>query len=84
MNSEKEMEFPQVYRHHVFACNTQRPPGHAHGSCGASGAQALWDRMGKAIEAQGLNDIGFTWRAALDFVTLVPCWSSIPVESGSA
>ncbi|MEY9591104.1 (2Fe-2S) ferredoxin [Bradyrhizobium yuanmingense] len=72
MNSEKEMELPQLYRHHVFACNTQRPPGHPHGSCGASGAQALWDRMGKAIEAQGLNDIGFTMAGCLGFCNSGP------------
>ncbi|UPT97287.1 (2Fe-2S) ferredoxin domain-containing protein [Bradyrhizobium barranii subsp. apii] len=64
MNAETEFELPQLYRYHVFACHTQRPPNHPHGSCGASGAQALWDRMGKAIESQGLNDVGFTMSAS--------------------
>ncbi|MDA9504594.1 ferredoxin [Bradyrhizobium sp. CCBAU 11386] len=72
MNSETEFELPQLYRHHVFACHTQRPPTHPHGSCGASGAQALWDRMGKAIEAQGLNDVGFTMAGCLGFCNCGP------------
>ncbi|UQD74292.1 (2Fe-2S) ferredoxin domain-containing protein [Bradyrhizobium japonicum] len=72
MNSEKEFHLPQLYRHHVFACNTQRPPNHPHGSCGASGAQALWDRMGKAIEAQGLDDIGFATAGCLGFCNSGP------------
>ncbi|MCP1835804.1 (2Fe-2S) ferredoxin [Bradyrhizobium sp. USDA 4532] len=72
MDSETEFGLPQIYRHHVFACNTQRPPTHPHGSCGASGAQALWDRMGKAIEAQGLNDIGFTMAGCLGYCNSGP------------
>jgi len=56
---ESGFDLPQVYRHHAFACQTQRPPGHPRGSCGALGAQPLWDRMAKAIEAQRLTDIGF-------------------------
>jgi len=74
MNAETETEFelPQLYRHHVFACYTQRPPGHPRGSCGASGAAALWDRMGKALEAQGLTDIGFTAAGCLGFCNAGP------------
>ncbi|SCB31275.1 (2Fe-2S) ferredoxin [Bradyrhizobium shewense] len=72
MNSETEFELPQLYRHHVFACNTQRPPTHPHGSCGASGAQALWDRMAKTIEAEGLNGIGFTMAGCLGFCNSGP------------
>ncbi len=72
MNAETEFELPQLYRHHVFACYTQRPPGHPRGSCGASGAQALWERMGKAVEAQGLTDIGFTAAGCLGFCNAGP------------
>ncbi|UPJ47717.1 (2Fe-2S) ferredoxin domain-containing protein [Bradyrhizobium sp. 200] len=72
MNSEAEFELPQLYRHHVLACHVQRPPTHPHGSCGAAGAQVLWDRMSKAIEAQGLTDIGFTAAGCLGFCNVGP------------
>jgi hypothetical protein len=36
------LEIPKIYKHHAFACYTQRPPGHPRGSCGALGAQPLW------------------------------------------
>jgi (2Fe-2S) ferredoxin len=70
--TEAEFELPQLYRHHVFACYTQRPPSHRRGSCGASGAVTLWDRMGKALEAQGLTDIGFTAAGCLGFCSAGP------------
>jgi (2Fe-2S) ferredoxin len=69
---ESGFDLPQVYRHHVFACQTQRPPGHPRGSCGALGAQPLWDRMAKAIEAQRLTDIGFTVSGCLGFCKAGP------------
>ena len=69
---ESGFDLPQVYRHHVFACQTQRPPGHPRGSCGALGALPLWDRMGKAIEAQRLTDIGFTASGCLGFCKAGP------------
>lgn len=72
MTEDGACELPQVYRHHVFACHTQRPPGHPRGSCGASGAQPLWDRMGKAIEADRLSDIGFTASGCLGFCRAGP------------
>lgn len=59
-------ELPQLYRHHVFACHTQRPSGHPRGSCGAAGAP-LWERLGKAIEAKGVTDVGFTAAGCLGF-----------------
>jgi (2Fe-2S) ferredoxin len=65
-------ELPQVYRHHAFACYTQRPPSHPRGSCGAAGAQPLWDRLGKAIETEGLADIGFTASGCLGFCSAGP------------
>jgi (2Fe-2S) ferredoxin len=69
---DTEFELPQVYRHHVFACYTQRPPGHPRGSCGSAGAQPLWDRMGKAIEKDRLVDIGFTASGCLGFCKAGP------------
>jgi (2Fe-2S) ferredoxin len=72
MTEDSAFELPQVYRHHVFACHTQRPPGHPRGSCGAAGAQPLWDRMGKALEAARLTDIGFTAAGCLGFCKAGP------------
>ena len=69
---DSAFDLPQVYKHHVFACFTQRPPGHPRGSCGAAGAQPLWDRMGKAIEAPRLSDIGFTASGCLGFCSAGP------------
>lgn len=64
---DEAFELPQVYRHHVFACHTQRPPGHPRGSCGQAGGGPLWERLGKTIEAQGLADVGFTASGCLGF-----------------
>jgi len=72
---EEDTDFaiPQVYKHHVFACYTQRPPNHPRGSCGAAGAQLLWDRFGKALETHGLTaDIGFTASGCLGFCRAGP------------
>jgi (2Fe-2S) ferredoxin len=65
-------ELPQLYRHHVFACYTQRQPGHPRGSCGAAGAQPLWERLGKTLEAKGLTDVGFTAAGCLGFCSAGP------------
>jgi (2Fe-2S) ferredoxin len=70
---DTEFELPQVYKRHVFACATQRPPGHPRGSCGATGAQPLWDRLGRALEGAGLTaDIGLTASACLGFCKAGP------------
>jgi (2Fe-2S) ferredoxin len=69
---DASLDIPQVYRHHVFACFTQRPPGHPRGSCGAAGAQPLWNRLSKAIETQRLTDIGFTASGCLGFCSAGP------------
>ena len=66
-------DVPRVYKRHVFACYTQRPPQHPRGSCGAAGGPALWDRLGKKIEAEGLGqDIGFTAAGCLGFCQAGP------------
>ena len=68
----EEFELPQLYRHHVFACHTQRPPAHPRGSCGASSGGPLWERLGKAIEAKALTDVGFTASGCLGFCAAGP------------
>jgi (2Fe-2S) ferredoxin len=67
-----EYQLPQLYKHHVFACFTQRPPTHPRGSCAATGAQPLWDRLGKAIESQKLSDVGFTATGCFGFCNAGP------------
>ena len=66
-------ELPQLYKRHIFACHTQRPPMHPRGSCGAAGAQPLWDRLGRKIEELGLgSDVGFTASGCLGFCSAGP------------
>jgi len=69
---DEAIELPQVYKRHAFACFTQRPPNHPRGSCGAAGAQPLWDRLGKKFEAEGLSDTGFTASGCLGFCSAGP------------
>jgi (2Fe-2S) ferredoxin len=69
---EAEFELPQLYKYHAFACFTQRPPNHPRGSCGALGAQPLWDRMGKLLETQQLAHVGFTAAGCLGFCNTGP------------
>jgi (2Fe-2S) ferredoxin len=64
---DEEFELPQLYRHHVFACHTQRPPGHPRGSCGSAGGLPLWERLGKKIDAEQLTDVGFAASGCLGF-----------------
>ncbi len=66
-------DIPQLYKRHIFACATQRPPAHPRGSCGAAGAQPLMERLGKRIEAEGLAaDVGFTASGCLGFCSAGP------------
>ena len=65
-------DVPQLYKRHVFACFTQRPAGHPRGSCGAQGAQPLWDRLSRTIEAERLADVGFTASGCLGFCRAGP------------
>ncbi|CAN5239996.1 (2Fe-2S) ferredoxin domain-containing protein [soil metagenome] len=66
-------ELPQLYKRHIFACSTQRPPQHPRGSCGAAGAGPLWDRLGKKIEELGLGaEVGFTGSGCLGFCSAGP------------
>ncbi|BAF86301.1 ferredoxin [Azorhizobium caulinodans ORS 571] len=65
-------DVPQVYKRHVFACFQQRPPTHPRGSCGAAGAQPLWERLGKQIEATGQRDIVMTATGCMGFCQAGP------------
>jgi (2Fe-2S) ferredoxin len=70
--TDEAFELPQIYERHVFACFTQRPPSHPRGSCGAAGAQPLWDRLGRRVEAEGAGKIGFTPAGCLGFCSAGP------------
>lgn len=66
-------DIPQLYKRHIFACHTQRPLAHPRGSCGAAGAQPLWDRLGKRLEAEGMTaEVGFTASGCLGFCSAGP------------
>ncbi len=65
-------DLPAVFRHHAFCCFQQRPPGHPRGSCAASGAAALWDRLGKQLQAQQLTDVGMVATGCLGFCNAGP------------
>lgn len=65
-------DLPQLYKRHVFACHTQRPPGHPRGSCGALGAQPLWDRLAGKVEREGGGEIGFTAAGCMGYCMVGP------------
>lgn len=65
-------DLPAVFRHHVFCCYQQRPPGHPRGSCSAAGAPPLWDRLGKQLQARQLADVGMTATGCLGFCQAGP------------
>src|ERR1019366_555800 len=70
--AEEAFDVPQLYKRHVFACHTQRPPTHPRGSCGALGAQPLWDRLSKNLETERMTDIGFSASGCLGFCRAGP------------
>lgn len=66
-------DVPQLYKRHVFACHTQRPPAHPHGSCANAGGVPLWERLGRKIEEEGLKaETGFTATGCLGFCQAGP------------
>ncbi|WP_417711781.1 (2Fe-2S) ferredoxin domain-containing protein [Roseibium aggregatum] len=67
-----DIEVPQVYTRHIFACHTQRAPTHPRGSCGASGAMPLWERLTNKLSAEQLTDVGFTASGCLGFCSAGP------------
>jgi len=68
---ETAIEIPQVFKYHAFACHTQRPPGHPRGSCGSLGAQPLWDRLVKKLEAERARTSALPPQGVLGFARLV-------------
>ena len=66
------LDIPQTFRHHVFCCAQQRPPGHPRGSCAAKGAHPLWQRLDQKILAKGLADVGMAMTGCLGFCSAGP------------
>jgi (2Fe-2S) ferredoxin len=66
------LEIPIVFKYHVFACFTKRPPGHPRGSCMDSGAQPLWERLQQKVEAKKLADVSVTASGCLGFCRAGP------------
>ncbi len=66
------LDIPQVYQTHVFTCFQSRPPGHPRGSCGAQGAEALWQRLGRAVEGLGDPRVAMTATGCLGFCRAGP------------
>lgn len=66
------LEIPQVFETHVFACFQARPPGHPRGSCGAQGAEPLWQRLGRGIEQLKNPRVAMTATGCLGFCRAGP------------
>jgi len=66
------LELPVVFKHHVFACFQQRPPGHPRGSCGAQGAGPLWERLSNTIQGRQLSDVAMAGAGCLGFCNAGP------------
>lgn len=43
-----------LYKHHIFVCQTQRPPGHPKGDCQTKGAGSVIEAFGAALDAANL------------------------------
>lgn len=66
------VEIPQVFKHHVFACFQSRPPGHPRGSCGAQGAEPLWQRLQFGVESLADPTVAMTATGCLGFCRAGP------------
>ncbi|WP_395666071.1 (2Fe-2S) ferredoxin domain-containing protein [Methylocella sp.] len=70
--SSSSLDLPIVYKYHVFACFTKRPPGHPRGSCMENGAQPLWDRLARRLDAERNPDVCMTSSGCLGFCRAGP------------
>jgi (2Fe-2S) ferredoxin len=70
--SEALLELPQVFRYHALCCSQSRPPGHPKGSCGASGSNALWERLGTVLNGRGLTKVAMAATTCLGFCNAGP------------
>lgn len=47
-------------KHHFLICMNQRPAGHPRGSCGALGAQSVFEAFRTEVETRNLLDVMVT------------------------
>jgi (2Fe-2S) ferredoxin len=66
------LEIPQTFKHHIFMCFQDRPPGHPKGSCGQAGAKPLWDHLIARVDKLGRGDVGLTATGCLGFCRAGP------------
>jgi len=70
--SSEPYELPVIFRYHAFCCYQQRPPNHPRGSCGARGAQPLWERLASLIQARQLSKVATVGTGCLGFCNAGP------------
>lgn len=66
------LDLPMVFKQHVFICGQQRPPQHPRGSCGASGALPLIERLGAKVQALGNSEVAMTVTGCMGFCQAGP------------
>jgi (2Fe-2S) ferredoxin len=72
MQDDDAYELPVVFQYHCFVCSQQRPPGHPRGSCGASGAAPLWDRLMSRVQSLQLTNVSVVPTGCLGFCSAGP------------
>lgn len=65
-------ELPVIFRYHAFCCFQQRPPQHPKGSCGAAGAQPLWERLSALLQSRNLSRVAMAGTGCLGFCNAGP------------
>jgi len=46
---------PPPYRHHIFVCLNERPPGDPRGDCASKGGAAVREALARELKARGLS-----------------------------
>lgn len=72
MTAIEPAEIPKTFSLHLFACHQSRPPMHPRGSCGAQGAEPLWQRLTQQLEKAGKRDVAMTATGCLGFCRAGP------------
>jgi (2Fe-2S) ferredoxin len=68
----ESFELPVVFRYHAFCCFQQRPASHPRGSCTASGAPPLWERLSAKIQNGQLTGVAMVGTGCLGFCSAGP------------
>ncbi|MFT4080123.1 (2Fe-2S) ferredoxin domain-containing protein [Rhodomicrobium sp.] len=68
----RPFDLPLVFKRHVFICAQQRPPMHPRGSCAASGAMPLIERLSAKIQALQDPELAVTVTGCLGFCQAGP------------